>query len=257
MQHLAALLTSMCIIIVTSVLINILYSSEYFSAEYTQDLVIARYNENLSWLSRIDLSKFNKVIVYNKGDPFSDSETPTGITAVIALPNVGRCDHTYLYHIVRNYNDLADVTVFLPGSCDMDNKWGQAANTIAMTSATHTSVFYCAITSIPRDVSDFSLDTWKASNDANASKNPENALQLCPERPFGKWYDKNFGNLVVQGVVYFGIFAVAKDHVQNRKKDFYESILRYLDQSSNPEAGHYMERSWIALFDPVPLACKY
>ena len=40
------------------------------------------------------------------------------VKKVISLKNLGKCDHTYFHHIVNNYNKLADVTIFLPGSID-------------------------------------------------------------------------------------------------------------------------------------------
>ena len=40
----------------------------------------------------------------------------------INLPNIGREAHTYLYHIINNYDNLADINVFLPGSVDTTHK---------------------------------------------------------------------------------------------------------------------------------------
>ena len=49
----------------------------------------------------------NIVTIYNKGD----SHIPNSIS----LHNVGRESHTYLYHIVNNWDKLADRTVFFQG----------------------------------------------------------------------------------------------------------------------------------------------
>ena len=67
-------------------------------------LVIARYNEKIDWI------KSPNHVIYNKGNQLND---PTKI--VIEMPNVGREGHTYLTHIVKNYNNLSDYTVFLQG----------------------------------------------------------------------------------------------------------------------------------------------
>ena len=49
--------------------------------------------------------------VYDKSDDISS--LATGIAGkVVRLPNLGRESHTYLQHIVRNYDSLAAVTVF-------------------------------------------------------------------------------------------------------------------------------------------------
>jgi len=72
------------------------------------EIVVARYNENLDWLKEIKKSKDIKITVYNKGK--DDIDVP-----FIPLPNVGRESHTYLYHIINNYDNLADQTIFCQG----------------------------------------------------------------------------------------------------------------------------------------------
>ena len=72
------------------------------------EIVVARYNENLDWLKKIKKSKDLKITVYNKGP--DDIDVP-----FIRLPNIGRESHTYLYHIINNYDNLADQTIFCQG----------------------------------------------------------------------------------------------------------------------------------------------
>ena len=72
------------------------------------EIVVARYNENLDWLKKIKKSKDLKITVYNKGP--DDIDVP-----FIQLPNIGRESHTYLYHIINNYDKLADQTIFCQG----------------------------------------------------------------------------------------------------------------------------------------------
>jgi hypothetical protein len=72
------------------------------------EIVIARYNENLDWIKKIKKSKDIKITVYNKGK--DDIDVP-----FIKLPNIGRESHTYLYHIINNYDNLADQTIFCQG----------------------------------------------------------------------------------------------------------------------------------------------
>jgi len=72
------------------------------------EIVVARYNENLDWLKKIKKSKDLKITVYNKGP--NDIDIP-----FIQLPNVGRESHTILYHIIKNYDNLADQTIFCQG----------------------------------------------------------------------------------------------------------------------------------------------
>ena len=77
------------------------------------DVVIARYNENLAWINKLDSQRFN-VIIYNKGDDLNAEEITCKIS-VYKLENVGREAHTILHHIVHNFNTLAKHTIFLQG----------------------------------------------------------------------------------------------------------------------------------------------
>ena len=221
----------------------------------TIDLVVARYEEALDWLDQLDLSKFRRVIVYNKG---SDLELGEEEYEVIPLENVGRCDHTYLYHIIHNQGQLAHTTIFLPGSCDMDYKWPNALRTVNFAIETRRSVFVGQPrTDVLTDEYAFMLDEWKASYDKNLTINGESQLLPCPERPFGKWFDANFGKMHIDTVVYFGIFAVSRADIEHRSLESYKTLITYLDHHSNPEAGHYFERAWLAVFDPVRRDCIY
>lgn len=68
-----------------------------------KQVVIARYNENLDWINQLNLP----FVIYNKGEI---TNLPS-----IQLQNIGREAHSYLYHIVNNYNNLADITYFIQG----------------------------------------------------------------------------------------------------------------------------------------------
>lgn len=69
-------------------------------------LVVAHYNEDVSWIPTT-----MPVYLYAKGD------FPLIKRNVIlrALPNIGRESHTYLSHIIRNYDKLEDITIFSQG----------------------------------------------------------------------------------------------------------------------------------------------
>lgn len=68
-----------------------------------KELVVARFKEGKEWLAEVP-SEWG-VIVYNKGYP-QDGKP---------LPNIGREPHTFLTHIVNNYNNLAELTAFVQG----------------------------------------------------------------------------------------------------------------------------------------------
>jgi hypothetical protein len=100
-------------IIILCIFSIIPYQSDTFTVDQIQ-IVIARYSENLEWMKESPFEG-HEYIVYNKG-PNEDFYRSEDLKDVIELDNVGREGHTYLYHIIHNYDNLADVTVFLPGS---------------------------------------------------------------------------------------------------------------------------------------------
>ena len=200
-------------------------------------MVVARFAEDLSFLDELGLD----AIVYNKGPPLPHT---------IPLPNVGREAHTYLHHILTHYDSLADITVFLPGSCkDSREKWLETQAVMQHVLLYRTSVFGGKPLARPLHIEqgDFKIDRWKSTNASNAAANPESHLEKCPERPLKKWYTR-LGLTPVNGVCYHGIFAVTRDDIKKKPKAFYAELIAYLDSHSNPEALHYIERSWLAVF---------
>lgn len=78
------------------------------SASSSFEVVIARHKEDLSWAVKEFLRE--TVIVYNKGP--DDLNLPDNFK-IIKLPNVGKEAHSFLFHIIANYQHLADRILFL------------------------------------------------------------------------------------------------------------------------------------------------
>jgi hypothetical protein len=73
----------------------------------SRELVVAVYKENLSWLKERRFPE--KISAYNKIPRFD-------FNFVEELENIGRESHTYVHHIVKHYDNLADYTTFVQGS---------------------------------------------------------------------------------------------------------------------------------------------
>lgn len=221
----------------------------YNYSSKSMELVVARYNESLNWLDKEPYNKY-PTVVYNKGtnDEFN---LANNITKTVPLKNVGRCDHTYLYHVIENYNNLADITVFLPGSCDIEFKDQIAKKTISECENTNNSFFLRETDNIYEMFKDFKLDEWIATHQSNKNINDESKLTLSKLRPYGKWYKHHFGEKVATKYVFGGIFAVHKRHILQHPVEYYQELIKELEVSSNPEVGHYFERAWGAVFGPI------
>ena len=79
-------------------------------------LVVAKYREDLTWLNQI-VNHGLDVIIYDKSDiSLNKSNDYVKVSDnYFKLPNIGREAHTYIKHIVENYDDLYDVEVFSQG----------------------------------------------------------------------------------------------------------------------------------------------
>lgn len=217
------------------------------------EIVVARYNEDLKWLNTYPFNIF-PITIYNKG--VNTEFTIQSQHRIIQLDNVGRCDHTYLYHIVHNYNHLADITIFLPGSNDIDYKKKKSRNLIYEI-LKHKKAVFLSIesTDILKKFYNFKLDTWKCTHEKNdqlysKTTNMNNSLELSPIRPFGRWYQYYFGNLKIKNSSFCGIFSISKINILQKPVHYYEIFLKQLETSANPEIAHYIERSWAAILHP-------
>jgi hypothetical protein len=164
-----------------------------------------------------------------------------------------------LYHIIENYDNLADVTIFIPGSCMMnDEKSQKTVATCRYAESTMNSVFIgYQMQDVKEDLYSFSLNEYVTSAPENRSANPESSIKRCSIRPFGKWYTAVFGDLKTTLVDYKSIFAVSRDHIRQHPKEYYHTLIKFVNDDVSPECGHYMERSWVAVFSPLPSSCLY
>jgi hypothetical protein len=97
----------------------------------------------------------------------------------------------------------------------------------------------------------FTLDNWSASNPNNRINNSDTHLEPALLRPYGKWYTHFFGKTIVQKYCYMGIFSINKLDIIKHDVSRFQQLLNAVSWHSNPEVGHYIERSWAAIFHPL------
>jgi len=219
-------------------------------------VVVSRFNEDLDWLHDPAFNS-SRHLIYNKG-PRHVQCTSSLDCSVVTIPNVGRESHTYLYHIIENYDNLANVTVFLPGSAPNDHtnkKWSRTMQLMKELNESPVSNFPIKRPTIylQNEIANFTVSIYQSTDKSNRELNPETAILQCPERPLSAWVAKNFPDYppipVCQGN---GIFAVSREHITQHPIEHYQRLIGYVNTSSSPEAGHFFEFSWVAVFYPVP-----
>ena len=221
------------------------------------EIVVARYNENLDWLKKIKKSKDIKITIYNKGK--DDINIP-----FIRLPNIGRESHTYLYHIINNYNNLADQTIFCQGDSifhspnflDLINKYRKKFEPVQPLSAWYwpedEEPFF--LYNPPKPVLEATKNLWidgkakihveymdnsfitlfpfhyvennfiKLIDKLKSSYNIDNALQFNVERFRLKNVDLDY----LIPICFSAIFSINKEAILDNSIDFYNNIMSIL-----------------------------
>jgi hypothetical protein len=215
---------------------------EGFQTNSPFDLVVARYEEDISWIKNIPEDMYSRMFIYNKGGE-AEFDLPKSVTKT--LQNYGRESHTYLSHVIDNYDNLADVTFFVPGSAwYREDKKSRVTRITEYLKHNKNSIIIGT-----KDINtvniehNFSIDTWTVTNEENRKKNPESNVKPAEDRPMGVWFNKRFPGESITFLSFTGIFAASRDDIQKRPVEFYQKLLDELSYP-NPEVGHYCERLW-------------
>ena len=202
------------------------------------EIVVAHYNEDLSWLAPYA----DHCHVYHKG---GDKWKPKlKFKQWEILPNVGRESHTYLYHIITNYHCLADVTLFLQGEVRSHMRWKGDNTMKKFLNEAKKNGFYGP--NIVRDVTNWGriahVGRWK--------KMLESGQIAKAKLTKGEFWEAVFGYPHPKKIPfnYNAIFSVTRARILSRPQSLYKKAISFVDYHPNPEEGHYVERIWVALF---------
>jgi len=128
--------------------------------------------------------------------------------------------------------------------------------TIAKMQNTNDSAFCIfRMNNVKQNLYNFKIEKYDNNGVQNNPQKSFYELTTCTIRPFGKFYETYFGNLLTTGVNYFSIFGVSKKHILNAPKKLYEDLIEHVNKSAHTEAAHYLERVSLALFHPIPEEC--
>lgn len=246
---------SILILLVILKFINNIFQESFDNNDNNIEVVISRYNEDLNWLTDNPFNKYN-YIVYNKGenDNYFKSDK---FKKEIKLKNVGRESHTYLTHIIDNYdnNQLSDFTIFVPGSVELDHKYERTKRLfIEAGNNVNSDLFSCTLFDQPvKDkYYDFQIDQYLSTNKNNAENNVDSNVIMSDIRPYGKWYEHTFKDANSKSTCFTqnAIFGLTKETILKKPKSYYIDLVKQVSDHSNHETGHFFERSWETVFFP-------
>lgn len=164
----------------------------------TYKIVVAKYNEPLTWTNYFDKSN---IIVYDKSlKPISGS---------IPTPNVGMNQETYFRYIINNYNNLPDYVIFLQG-----NPFDHMKRDI--TPQTLPSKIYDLILSEPKTIQDVYIPQWHVHKTED----------LSPGLKIPEYYEYFFGEKF-PGVIRFtsgSQYIIPRAKILERPLEFYQNV---------------------------------
>lgn len=191
------------------------------------ELVLARYNEDISWSDEYKHLR----TVYNKG-------LKLNIENCVNLDNVGRESHTFLIHIINNYDNLANITIFFQGM--INDRKEQRILPFHLYLLNSSDKMFAKL-NILEEGYDWNYDIYTNNtlekSDYTLGTFTEKVLQI----PF----------IPRHRIVLGAYMSVGKELIRSRSKQYYENILKLtkLSKVQNPEDGHFMERSWCQIFN--------
>ena len=202
-------------------------------------LIISRFNEDISWLKKYE--NFD-IIIYNKGKELKNSSFKN----IYRLPNLGRESHTWLHHIVNNYDRLHEVNIFLQGKID----------DLGCMAFQDPNDYILEIRKFGFSVSRYGLlgpfhwsDNIGIEKDKRYKKAWEDHKISRSEVGFRTFAKNLFPEIpILVSTSYGGCFAVTREVIKSNDLALYKYLLDILGKHQNPIEGHYMERLWCYLF---------
>lgn len=246
------------------------------------EVVIARYQENLSWISMIPNDFY--LTIYNKGSPIDGDRLPRQ-AEIINIENVGRESETYARHIIKYYSDLANYVIFLQGDpfphCEnfkhiiknikeFIKEYGETYDTVPFTNGwminrniPYLSVFNQWKIQLPMNLANIFIDI-QSTRTLDSLFYHDKGIHMIKE-DYLKLHDLPHGtNLINHFLSYLGIgyivpekintfpmffaanFMVSKSQILRHNIDIYKRLWKL--NCKNPIYGFFTERTWLTIF---------
>lgn len=237
------------------------YYIDYDNNRKDIGVIIAHYKENLEWVDTYFPENVD-IYIYSKGGEKPDLKRSYYHEY---LDNVGRCDHTYLYHIIKNYDNLNKFNIFITGSSYILRHKKERMDSIMniVNKKKLSGVSYYPLKKLDRP--NF-LNTGSKYDYAYTMRMPHHCAahnenkkynflgyedcKLIPSKYNSLEHFKNslIDKRDITNVTYFGVFLVKNNLISKNDKSKYINLIKELEEGDNLENGHFMERLWAHLF---------
>jgi len=217
-----------------------------------KEIVIAAYDKDLNWLNGLNSNV--KKTIYRKGNKNND------INEIYIDNNKGRCVHTFFNHIFENYNNLSDITYFA-----QDYPFDHWENIIEIVNDTPTTQneqlkiggyygYHWNTIQVPSSNGGIMWKLYPSTHhgDGNilycdSDGMPQDSNPLID---IDKYWYLFFKSTLPDRYEFIpgGHFAITKEHVKIRSKEFYKKIVDFLLEEEI--APWIIERLECYIFNP-------
>ena len=205
----------------------------------TKQIIIAKYKEEMSWLKMIHNIPYIVYDKYNKKSPHHLPNIPLisafPVEDFEGLPHIktptGRESHTYLYHIIKHYDELADINIFLQG--DPIEVYSDTRETLrALLKRDFQDVNFLTL-NFPLIICD------KRASPLHRGLPLERVFKRLLQGPCPDLFAYSWG----------AMFCVSKEYIRKRPLAFYEEMMQIVYEE--PLSGYIFERLW-----PTLIGCQ-
>ena len=228
----------------------------------TRTLVVSNFCTSLDWLKQYHeyVTPENTVIYSRTPDEYGEDYSHLG--KYIKSPNVGENIYDMLRHIIENYDNLSDVTVFIKGNL-FSRKKNQTHNHPKPGEAYEIDEFY--YTTRENFVTALTInDYYPISKYFNEKNTPNGALFTQPVRNFDFRHSPNvrykyFGHFHELSDAFFvnppkreyvsfppgGNYVVPRDIIKKYTKEFYKKLQHIVSWVPEPPAVRTSAESYL------------
>ena len=232
------------------------YKINYFIPNNTIEFIVAHYNESFDYLKYLPCNQ--KITIYIKGNIDFDITLNKKNIKIIYLKNIGKEYQTYLFHIIKNYENLSKINFFFSASFlnikDRTRNFTKVFNKVASINKKKFKGFYSSGDRyfLFKYEKPKIIDPKMRIFEHITSQNIKHKLILSKIYPLNNFFNYYFKNKKLNKYITSlnGIFATNKENILSVKKDIYKDIINeYKDVGSDYESGHFLERIYPSIFE--------
>ena len=206
----------------------------FFLQSNKKQLVISRYEENIDWIENVAVN-FDEIIVYNKGKSSFNKKSEK--IKEQKLPNIGRESHSFLHHIIQNYDNINKYAYLVFSQSDPFDHCSRFMELVNNRDNYSSKPFYFI----------------RESNDKFVFYYEPIEITHPNGLPLVNFYYHIFCDEQIEKLPQSrnSLMIIPVKNIKFRSVDFYKHLLNFVNKSENPLEGYILERLWIPIFDGI------